>query len=72
MTECQGACQIIPDCSFFQFDIEENVCKLHSNVIVNRVCDIVHGTAEPNFQTCFDNGEIAWAGEGMFLYFQNF
>ena len=54
------ACKFIDDCTYFLYDKNENVCKLHSDVVSGRICDIVHGTPEPSFQACVDNGTIPW------------
>merc|ERR1719415_344376 len=29
-------------------------------MIATRVCDMVHGTPEPDFQTCLDNDNVPW------------
>ena len=60
MTECQTACQYLTNCTFFVYDSTEKVCKANTNV-ENRVCDIIHGMAEPNLKTCLDNDKLPWA-----------
>ena len=60
MSECQTACQYLTNCTFFVYDSTEKVCKANTNV-ENRVCDIIHGMAEPNLQTCLDNDKLPWA-----------
>ena len=60
MAECQTACQYLTNCTFFVYDSTEKVCKANTNV-ENRVCDIIHGMAEPNLQTCLDNDKLPWA-----------
>ena len=63
---------MIDDCTYFQYDKNENVCKLHSDVVSARVCDIVHGTPEPSFQTCLDDGNIPWAEGKLSYILQNY
>ena len=46
------------------FDKEEMVCKLHKEAVSTRVCDLIHGTAQPNLQTCVDEGVLQWTQEG--------
>ena len=60
-TYCQLACQNIPNCNFFTFFKDENVCKLQEANFNTRVCDIVHGTPSPSFQSCLDANKISWA-----------
>ena len=45
------------------------MCKLHTNLVSDRVCDMVHGTPEPDFQTCLDNGNVPWNAKGTFDIF---
>ena len=54
------ACQLINDCTYFLFDKEEMVCKLHKEAASTRVCDLIHGTAQPNLQACIDEGALQW------------
>ena len=61
MTVCQIACQNVPRCNFFTFLKDKQVCKLQFANFNSRVCDIVHGTASPNFQSCLDSNKIPWA-----------
>ena len=61
MTYCQVACQHVPKCNFFTFLKDQQVCKLQFANFNTRVCDIVHGTANPSFQSCLDNNKIPWA-----------
>ena len=58
---CQWACQVNPECNFFTFSTDENVCMLHRVDVRTRVCDIIHGPPTPTLQSCLDNGEIPWA-----------
>ena len=58
---CQQACQNIPNCNFFTFLKDEKVCKLQEANFNTRVCDIVHGTPSPSFQSCLDGNKISWA-----------
>ena len=62
------ACQTLLHCTFFVYLEEEQVCKLQNTNFANRICDIVHGTPEPNFQTCLDENKVLWANNaGMAL-----
>ena len=45
------------------YDQPSKTCKLNTNVTTSRTCDIVHGTPEPNLQTCIDDGKLDWASE---------
>ena len=54
------ACQFINGCTYFQYDKQEKICKLHTDLVATRVCDMVHGTPEPDFQTCLDDGKVPW------------
>ena len=68
LTHCQLACQVRSHCNFFIYLEDENVCKLQMTNFDNRVCDVVHGTPEPEFQTCLDENKIPWANtEGISL-----
>ena len=60
-TYCQLACQSIQRCNFFTYMNDTQVCKLQEANFNNRVCDIVHGTSSPSFQSCLDNDKIPWA-----------
>ena len=60
-TYCQVACQNIPRCNFFTYLNDTQVCKLQEANFNNRVCDIVHGTSSPSFQSCLDNNNLPWA-----------
>jgi len=60
MSKCQMACQFINGCTYFQYDKQEKICKLHTDLVATRVCDMVHGTPEPDFQTCLDDGKVPW------------
>jgi len=63
VAECQSACQYIQGCNYFMYDQPSKTCKLNTNVTTSRTCDIVHGTPEPNLQTCIDDGKLDWASE---------
>ena len=60
ITFCQGACQNVPHCNFFTFLRNQKVCKLQFANFDTRICDIVHGTASPSFQSCLDYNKIPW------------
>ena len=60
MTSCQAACQKLPRCNLFTFLKDEQVCKLQNANFDKRVCDMVHGTARPSFQSCLDSNRIPW------------
>ena len=60
MTYCQAACQKSQECNFFTFLKDQEVCKLQNANFDTRVCDIVHGTATPSFQSCLENSRIPW------------
>ena len=72
LSDCQQACEYIDNCTYFQFDKNEKICKLHSDQVATRVCDIVHGTQEPDFQTCLDMGSLRWALGGKSIVIQSF
>ena len=63
VAECQSACQYIQGCNYFMYDQPSKTCKLNTNVTSSRTCDIVHGTAEPDLQTCIDDGKLEWTSE---------
>ena len=46
------------------YDQPSKTCKLNTNVTSSRACDIVHGTPEPDLQTCMDDGKLEWRSEG--------
>ena len=60
MTHCQISCQNVPKCNFFTFLKDEQVCKLQGALFNFRICDIVHGTATPSYQSCIDDNTIPW------------
>jgi len=63
VAECQSACQYIQGCNYFMYDQPSKTCKLNTNVTSSRVCDILHGTPEPDLQTCIDDGKLEWTFE---------
>jgi len=63
VAECQSACQYIQGCNYFMYDQPSKTCKLNTNVTSSRVCDILHGTPEPDLQTCIDDGKLDWNSE---------
>jgi len=63
VAECQSACQFIQGCNYFMYDQPSKTCKLNTNVTSSRVCDILHGTPEPDLQTCIDDGKLDWTSE---------
>jgi len=68
LSECQDACKFTYNCTYFQFNKQEKSCKLNTDLASNRVCDIIHGTPEPNFQTCLDNGKVQWYSKDVHSY----
>merc|ERR1712018_757738 len=38
------------DCQELGYQKQEKICKLHTDLVATRVCDMVHGTPEPDFQ----------------------
>lgn len=60
ITQCQMACQHRTHCNFFVYFQHDHVCKLQTTNFANRVCDIVHGTPDPDFQTCLDDSKVSW------------
>jgi hypothetical protein len=66
---CQWACQVNPECNFFTFSTDENVCMLHRVDVRTRVCDIIHGPPTPTLQSCLDDGEIPWAASSRLAEF---
>jgi len=63
VAECQSACQFIQGCNYFMYDQPSKTCKLNTNVTSSRTCDILHGTPEPDLQTCMDEGKLDWTSE---------
>ena len=61
ITYCQVACQNIEGCNFFTHLKDQKVCKLQVANFNSRVCDSVHGTANPSFQSCIESNKIPWA-----------
>ena len=45
------------------YDQPSKTCKLNTNVTSSRTCDILHGTPEPDLQTCMDDGKLEWEFE---------
>ena len=60
LSDCQTACIYVSHCTFFIFDKEYQVCKLHSGNFEDRICDLVHGPSIPNYKYCQDNDKILW------------
>ena len=58
LNECQLACQYLMKCTFFVYDSTEKNCKLTAD-IEERICDIIHGMADPPLQNCLD--KLPWA-----------
>ena len=56
--DCQGACIIDPECTYFVYIPETKNCELRSSG--ERVCHFVRGTAAKNFISCVDSGYITW------------
>jgi len=61
LSECQLACEYVSNCSYFLYDNPTKTCKLYTDESSQRICDIIHGTPEPNFNTCIEEGYIPWA-----------
>ena len=71
-TSCQLGCQNLPNCNFFTFLKEEQSCKLQAANFDTRVCDIVHGTSSPSFESCLLGNKIPWentSGTGTFAHY---
>jgi len=60
VVKCQNVCEVTFNCTYFQFNKRDKICKLHTNLASDRKCDMIHGTPEPSFQTCLDNGKVPW------------
>jgi len=58
--DCQLACQYINNCSYFVYDSPSKICKLNTQ-LSQKTCDIIHGTPQPNLNTCISSGKIDWA-----------
>ena len=63
LSECQLACEYVSNCSYFLYDNPTKTCKLYTEESTKRICDIVHGTPEPDFNTCIERGNIPWASQ---------
>lgn len=61
LNECQLGCQYVNNCSYFLYDNPTKTCKLYTNESSRKICDIIHGTPEPDFNGCVANGYIPWA-----------
>ena len=61
LSECQLACEYINNCSYFVYDRPTKICKLNTMASNRPVCDIIHGTPEPDFNTCVNDGQLDWA-----------
>jgi len=61
LSECQLACEYINNCSYFVYDSPTKICKLNTMASNRPVCDIIHGTPEPDFNTCVNDGQLDWA-----------
>lgn len=66
--DCQSACGYTNNCSYFLYDVQEQICSLSSINGNMRNCDITIGTPDPDFQTCLNNGKIEWIS-GMNILF---
>merc|ERR1712126_639693 len=58
--DCRLACQYINNCSYFVYDSPSKICKLNTQ-LSQKTCDIIHGTPQPNLDTCISSGKIDWA-----------
>ena len=70
--KCQTYCDENEDCEYFVKRsgyryMEGSYCDLYTDSATtkNRNCTMVHGTAQPDFQECYDNGDIPWEKKGM-------
>ena len=54
------ACQYVNNCSYFLYDRPSKTCKLETK-LSQKLCDIIHGTPEPDLNTCLSGGIIPWA-----------
>ena len=61
LSECQEACEYISNCSYFVYDNPNKICKLNTMESSRRICDIIHGTPEPDFNACVNDGHLDWA-----------
>jgi len=61
LSECQMACDYINNCTYFVYDNPTKICKLNTLASSRPVCDIIHGTPEPDFNTCVNDGHLEWA-----------
>merc|ERR1712038_843245 len=61
LSECQLACQYINNCSYFVYDAPTKICKLNTIASSRPICDIIHGTPEPDFNSCVNDGQLDWA-----------
>jgi len=63
LSECQLACEYVSNCSYFLYDNPSKTCKLYTEESIQRTCDIIHGTPEPDINTCIEEGKISWAAQ---------
>jgi len=63
LSECQLACEYVSNCSYFLYDNPTKTCKLYTDESSKRICDIIHGTPEPDFNTCIEEGYVPWASQ---------
>jgi len=59
LSDCQLGCQYIGNCTYFVYDNPTNTCKLNTLATNKPVCDIIHGTPEPEFNSCIN--DLDWA-----------
>jgi len=64
LSECQLACQYINNCSYFVYDSPSKICKLNTQ-LSQKTCDIIHGTPQPDLNTCLSGGKIDWASNSV-------
>ena len=57
------ACEYVSNCNYFLYDNPTKTCKLYTNETSSRICDIIHGTPDPDFNTCIEEGIIPWASQ---------
>jgi len=60
LSECQLACQYINNCSYFVYDSPSKICKSNTQ-LSQKTCDIIHGTPQPDLNSCRSGGKIDWA-----------
>ena len=57
--------KFVNKCSYFVYDKPKKTCKLFTNESSKKICDIIHGTPEPDYNTCIESGYIPWASKAI-------